>query len=141
MLMLPHHVEVSTDSDGFPAVAVTFDLSPDQAAAAAQALRTIRDARYRTADMSADDVVAMREVTSLVDELSELSARGGVDHVVANIARLGALRAALEEFAADEHLEREGDAAARPLVFSLVDAIGDLHAEALRALLPPAPVA
>ncbi|HVL94490.1 MAG TPA: hypothetical protein VM266_01380 [Solirubrobacteraceae bacterium] len=139
--MLPHHVEVSTDDDGFPAVAVTFDLAPEQAAAAAHAVRTIREVRYRTFDMSADDVVAMREMTSLADELAELSARGGADHVRANIARLGALRSALEEFAANEHLEREGDAAARPIVFLLADAVADLHAEALRALLPPAPVA
>src|SRR5215218_1796757 len=140
MTMLPHHVELRTDADGHPSVEVTFDLTPPQAGAAAHALRVVRDARYRTADMSADDVLAMREMTSLADELAEIGAAAGADHVRASVARLGELRSALEQFAAAEHLEREGDAEARPLVFALVDDVGDLHAEAVRAALAGDPV-
>jgi hypothetical protein len=135
MSMLPHHVEVRTDADGHPSVEVLFDLTPDQARAAAHALTVIREARYRTAELSADDVVAMRELTSLADELGELAAGPGADRVRASVARLGALRSALEEFAAAEHLERVGDADVRPVVFSLADAIAELHAEAVRAAL------
>src|SRR3954447_19116349 len=140
MLMLPHHVELRTDADGLPTVEVTFDLTPAQAGAAAHALRVVRDARYRTAEMSADDVLAMRDMTSLADELAEIEAAGGTDRVRATVARLGALRSALDEFAAAEHLEREGDADARPLVFSLADAIGELHAEAVRTALAGEPI-
>src|SRR5215218_6088290 len=117
MTMLPHHVELRTDADGHPSVEVTFDLTAPQAAAAAHALRVVRDARYRTAEMSADDVLAMRDMTSLADELGELGTASGADRVRASVARLGALRGALEQFAAADHLEREGDADARPLVF------------------------
>jgi hypothetical protein len=135
MLMLPHHLEVRTDADGHPALEVTFDLTPAQAAAAAHAVRVVRDIRYRTAEMSVDDVLAMREMTSVADELTELGSAAGADHVRATVARLGALRSALDEFAAAEHLEREGDADARPLVFALADQIGELHAEAVHAAL------
>jgi hypothetical protein len=112
-----------------------FDLAPDQAGAAAHAVRVIRDVRYRTAELSADDVLAMRDMTSLADELAELQTLDGRSHVTATVARLGVLRGALDQFAAAEHLEREGDAEVRPAVFSLVDSIGDLHAEAVHAAL------
>src|SRR5687767_5187466 len=121
MIMFPHHLEVRTDADGHSSVEVTFDLTPQQAGAAAHALGVIRESRYRTAEMSADDVLAMRDMTSLADELTELAAAGGTDHVRASVARLGALRSSLEEFAAAEHLERVGDAEARPFVFALAD--------------------
>jgi hypothetical protein len=135
MHMLPHHIEVGTDADGHRTVAVTFDLGPEQAGAAAHAVRVIRDVRYRTVEMSADDVLAMRDMTALADALGELQSLDGRSHVRATVARIGVLRSALEEFASAEHLEREGDAAARPLVISLVDAVADLHADALHAAL------
>jgi hypothetical protein len=141
MTMLPHHVEVRTDADGHASVEVTFDLTAPQAGAAAHALRVVRDARYRTAELSSDDVLAMREMTVLADELAEIEALGSADRVRASVARLGTLRSALEEFAAAEHLEREGDADARPLVFGLVDDVIDLYAEAVRAALAGEPVA
>jgi hypothetical protein len=141
MHMLPHHVEVRMDPDGHPAVEVTFDLTPAQASAAAHALRVVREARYRTAELSADDVIAMREMTSLADELRELGSAAGADHVRASVARLGTLRSGLDEFAAAEHLEREGDGEARPVVFALADAIAELHAEAVRVALAGQPVA
>jgi hypothetical protein len=140
MTMLPHHVEVRTDADGHPSVEVTFDLTPPQAGAAAHALRVVRDVRYRTVEMAADDVLAMREMTSLADELAEIGTAAGADRIRATVARLGTLRSALEQFAGAEHLEREGDAEARPFVFGLADDIGDLHAEALRAALAGEPV-
>lgn len=139
--MLPHHVEFATSADGLPAVEVVFDLSAPQVSAAAHATRVIRDARHRTEVMdSADAVLAKRELTSLVDELASLEVHAAAVTVRASAARLGVLRGALEEFAGAEHVEREGDAAARPGVYSLVDAIGDLHAEAIRAALAGPPV-
>jgi hypothetical protein len=133
--MLVSHVDVRTDDDGAPIVSVTFDLTAVQVGAVLHALRTVRDARHRTQEMSADDVVAMRDLTSLVDELSAFGPLEAAVRLRATPARLGALRDALDEFAAAEHQEREGDSAARPLVFALVDSIADLHAEAIRAAL------
>ena len=135
MLTLPHHVGLRTDSDGHPAVEVVFDMTAAQAGAAAHAVRVVRDERYRTGELSTDDVLSMREMTSLADELGALHAVDASDRIHASVARVGMLRSALDEFAAGEHLEREGDADARPVVFSLVDAIADLHAEAIHAAL------
>ena len=135
MTVLPHHVDVKKDLDGLPFVEVTFDLSAAQAGAAAHAVRVIRDVRYRAVELSVDEVLAMREMTTLADELSEINARGMNDRMRASVARLGDLRSAVEEFAAAEHHEREGDAEARPLVFDLADAFADIHAEAVRAAL------
>ena len=140
MNMLRHHIEVGTDAEGHRSVTATFDLAPEQAGAAAHALRVIRDVRYRTVEMSADDVLAMRDMTSLADELADLQALDGRSHVTASVARLGVLRGALEQFATGEHLEREGDAGARPVVVALVDAVADLHADAVHAALTGEPV-
>jgi hypothetical protein len=140
MIVLPHHVLVSTDFDGLHVVEVVFDLSPLQAGAAAHAVRVVRDERYRAVELSTDDVLAMRELTAIADELADLSLREGHDHVRASVARVGMLRSALEEFAAGEHLEREGDADARPVVFALIDPLCDLHAEAVHAALTGEPV-
>jgi len=135
MTMLPHHVDVRTDLDGLPFVEITFDLSAAQAGAAAHAVRIVRDVRYRASELSVDEVLAMRELTALADELSDLNSRGMHDRMTTSVARLGDLRSVVEEFAAAEHHEREGDAEARPLVFELADAFADIHAEAVRAAL------
>ena len=125
--MLPHHFE----SDEAVTAVVAF--TPAQADACAHAVRVIREVRYLTAEMSADDVIAMRELTTLADEFGALAAGGGTNYLRANVARLGALGSVLTEFATAEHLEREGDSAHLPVVYTLVDEIVDLHAEALQA--------
>jgi hypothetical protein len=135
MLMLPHHVDVRPDPDGHPVVEVTYDLTAAQVAAGAHAVRIVREARHRTQEMSTDDVLAMRELTSIADELAVLEVHAAAATLRASPARLGAFRDALETFASGEHVEREGDAAARPVVFALADGVADLHAEAIRAAL------
>lgn len=140
--MLPHSVDIRAGLDGLPLVTAVFDLTGEQIAACAHALRSVRDARYRTAEMSADDVVAMREMTSLVDELTEHTAHESHARLAMSVARLGVLRGALEDFARAEGLEREGDNDARRFVYAMVDDICDVHADALRAALEAAtPVA
>lgn len=141
MHMPPHHVEFATSPEGVDSVEIVFDLTSSQVGAAAHALRIIREARHRTQEMqSADDVLVMREMTSLVDELGSLEAYDAAVTVRASAARLGVMRGALEQFAAAEHIEREGDAAARPVVYGLVDWVGDMHADAIRAALDGPPV-
>jgi hypothetical protein len=133
--MLPHHVEIREDADGLPVVVATVDLTAVQVSGALHAMRVIRDARHRTQVMTAEDVLTMRELTSLVDEFAVLEVHESTVVVQGNPARLGVLRGALEEFAAAEHIEREGDAAARPVVFALADGIADVHATAVRTAL------
>jgi hypothetical protein len=133
--MLPHHVEVRPDADGLSVVVATFDLTAVQVVGALHALRVVRDVRHRTQEMTTDDVRTMRELTSLVDELALLEIHAAAVTLQASPARLGVLRDALDEFAADEHVERAGDAESRPVVFALAAGIGDVHASAVRAAL------
>ncbi len=137
--MLPHHVDIRSDGDGLPVVMVTFDLGPAQVGSALQGLRTIREARYRTAEIAADDVIALRELTSLVDELDGLVGADAIVRLEATVALLGVLRDALHEFATAEHPEREGDAQARPAVYALLDALDELNAQAVRTALDGLP--
>ena len=137
--MLPHRLEVRIDPDGHPAVFVTCDLAPAQVSASVQALRTAREVRFRTVELSADDVLAMREMTSLADELGLLEGAPGIVAVELTVARLGTLRGALATLAAAEHPEREGDAAARPATYRLLDALDEIHAEAIRAAIRGTP--
>lgn len=135
MVLLPNHIELYPDRDGLPTVAVTFDLTPAQVEAVLHALRTIREARYALSQISTDDAIALREFTSLVDVLADLSGKHGVGRVQMTVARLGVLRTALAEFASGEHLEREGDALQRPIVFEVLDAVEDIHVRAVRVAL------
>ena len=133
--MLRHHLDIRADADGHPVVEVTFDVSPVQAGAAAHAVRVVREERYRVVELSTDDVLAMREMTSVADELAAIEALGGYSSVRVSVARLGVLRSALEAFAAGEHLERDGDVEARPVGYTLVDDVADMHVEAVEAAL------
>lgn len=135
MVLLPNHIETYPDRDGLPSVAVTFDLTPVQVDASLHALRAVRDARYRAAQISTDEVLALRELTMLVDVLADLCGGGGVGRIVASVARMGVLREGLATFVSGELLEREGDNIARPVVFEVLDAVEEIHVRAVRAAL------
>ena len=132
---LPHLIDVRMDHDGLPVVTVVFDLTTDQIAAALHGLRTIREARFANVSMTTDEALALRELTSLVDELADLGYAGATARIETTIARVGVLKDTLSEFGMGRHLEREGDMAAHPIAGALVPALEDLHAEALRAAL------
>jgi hypothetical protein len=135
VVLLPNHIELYPDRDGLPTVAVTLDLTPAQVEAMLHALRTVREARYALTQISTDDAIALRELTLLVDVLADLSGGQGVGRVQMTVARLGVLRDGLAQFAAGEHLEREGDAGSRPIVLDVLDAVEDIHGRAVCAAL------
>ena len=64
------HIDISRDLDGDPVVLACFDLRKDEIAAAAHAVAATAAERYRTPRISADDVLELRELTALADELS-----------------------------------------------------------------------
>ena len=64
------HIDISNGLDGEHVVFVCFDLREDEIAAAARAVEATKTERYRTPRISADDVVGMRELTALADELA-----------------------------------------------------------------------
>jgi hypothetical protein len=90
------------------------------------------------AELSADDVVEMRELTALSDELREL--RDGASTVVLKPARLTALRDAVSIFVETrEHAEwiREEDREPLALLRELLYPLEQLSAEATHAALSP----
>jgi hypothetical protein len=63
------HIDISRGLDGETVVFACFDLREDEVAAAARAVAATAAERYRTPRISADDVVELRELTALTDEL------------------------------------------------------------------------
>jgi len=139
--MVNAHIDISQGLDGEPVVLACFDLGEEQLAASAHAVAASAE-RYRTAEMSVDDVLQLRELTAISDELADLALRPGMRTVVLRPARLTALRDAIARFveSRDEadwirHEDREPPAVVR----SPVHALEDLCADALRAALSGTP--
>jgi hypothetical protein len=63
------HIDISRGLDGERVVLACFDLREDEVAAAARAVAATAAERYRTPRISADDVLELRELTALQDEL------------------------------------------------------------------------
>jgi hypothetical protein len=63
------HIDISGGLDGERVVLACFDLREDELAAAARAVAATAVERYRTPRISADDVLELRELTALKDEL------------------------------------------------------------------------
>jgi hypothetical protein len=131
-------IDISQDLDGNPVVYACFDLAPEQIAAAAHAVATTAGERFRVTEMSADDVLELRELTTLADELGELTS--GASTVVLRPARLGTLLDALSAFVESrEQAEwvREEDQQPLALGRELLYPLEQLSAEATRTALSP----
>lgn len=141
--MLNARIDISQSLDGEPVVLACFDLGDEEIGASAQAVRAITTERFRTASMSVDDVLELRELTALADELTDLALEPGMRSIVMRPARLSAWRDALAHFVESrEEAEwtREDDRVALPAARSLLWPLADLCADAMRAALsPPAP--
>jgi hypothetical protein len=135
--MINAHVDISQGLDGEPVVLACFDLGEEELAASAHAVVAAAD-RYRIAEMSTDDVLELRELTALADELADLALRPGMRTVVLRPARLTAYRDAVARFieSRDEaEWVREEDREPLARVRALLHPLEDLSADALRAAL------
>jgi hypothetical protein len=131
-------------ADGTPVCNVSFDLSAEQLKAAARAGEAIRLERHRNLELSTDDVLALRELTSISDELHTLADHGANATLVLPLARFVSLHDALTEWihAADARgWMREDDAEAYPYVAALIDPMASLRADGLHAVLGAAETA
>jgi hypothetical protein len=125
-------------TDGTPVCNVSFDLSNAQLAATAQSVEATRLDRHRNLELSTDDVLALRELTGISDELHRLAEPGAHGTVVLPLGRFAALHDALAEWvhAADARgWMREDDAAIHPIVAALLDPMAELRADAVQAVL------
>jgi len=126
------------EPDGTPVCNVAFDLSADQLRAAAHGAGEIRTERHRGQDLTTDDVLALRALTSVVDELGALSAATGHATMTMPLARMVALHDALDEWVrsrTDRGWLREADEEAHPVVVAMLAPMGALRADAVRATL------
>jgi hypothetical protein len=145
--MINARIDTTKDLEGHAVVLAVFDLTEAEVGGAAHAVGAVRAERYRNATLGADDVLAMRELTALADELGALAGRGGSGTLVLRPARLTVMRDALDGFVTgrDEaewirEEDREPLAAARGLLWPLSDLCSDVLRAALEASAPtPAP--
>ena len=128
------HVDISQGLDGEPVVFACFDLSEEQIAASAHAIAVAAGERFRSSAMSADDVLELRELTALADELGE----PGMRTVVLRPARLSVYRDAVAHFVDSRdgaEWLREEDREPLALLRGLLLGLEQLNAESLRAAL------
>jgi hypothetical protein len=131
-------IDISEDLDGEPVVHAVFDLSQAEIAAAAHAVRSSVAERYRLPAISADDVMELRELTVLADELGEMT--DGAGTIVLRPARLSALRDAVGQFVESrDYAEWIRDDDREPLAITreLLWPLEQLDTEATRAALAP----
>jgi hypothetical protein len=136
--MVNAHIDISQGLDGEPVVLACFDLSEEQLAASAHAVKAASAERFRTAELSADDVIEMRELTAVADELADLALRPGLRTVVLRPARLTAFRGAAAHFveSRDEaEWIRDEDREPLAIVRALLYPLEELSADATRAAL------
>ncbi len=135
--MVNAHVDISQGLDGEPVVLACFDLGEELLAASAHAV-TAAGERFRNADLSVDDVIELRELTALSDELADLALRPGMRTVVLRPARLTVYRDAIARFVEsrdESDWVREEDREPLARVRALLHPLEDLCADALRAAL------
>ena len=131
-------IDISRDLDGEPVVLACADLREEELSAAAHAIGAMIRERFQGAEMSSDDVLELRELTSLGDEFGE--SVGGARTLVMSPARLSALRHALTMYVESrDEAEWLRDEDREPLAIcrSLLWPLEDLGAEAIRAALSP----
>ena len=139
--MVNAQVDITQGLDGEPVVLACFDLAEEELAASAHAVKAVAE-RFRAEELSVDDVLELRELTALADELADLALRPGMQTVVLRPARLTVYRDAVARFVEtrdEAEWSREEDREALPRVRPLLHPLQDLCADALRAALGGAP--
>jgi hypothetical protein len=156
------HIDISRDLEGDPVVFACFDLRQAEVAAAAHAVRAVGTERFRTSSMSADEVLQLRELTALADELDggspadELDGRSPADEldgrslpgelddtlrtIVFRPARLSTFREAVARFVESrDEAEWIRDEDREPLarLRGMLLPLEQLCAEAMRVALSP----
>jgi hypothetical protein len=138
--MLRGHIDISHDLDGEVVVLACMDLAEEEVKGSAHAVRATIAERFRVPVISGDDVLELRELTALADELGEPGPEGAVRTLVFSPARLNVYRDALTRFvdSCDEsEWIREEDREPLARARELLPALGELSEEAIRAALEP----
>lgn len=136
--MQRQHVDITQGLEGEPVVHAIFDLREEEIGASAHAVAASCNERFRNTELSADDVVDLRELTALADELRELV--GGAGTIVMRPARLNAYRSALGIFVESRDESdwiRDEDREPLSIVRGLLWPLEELATETMQAALSP----
>jgi hypothetical protein len=96
--MVRGRIDISRDLDGDVVVHACIDLADEEVRASAHAVRAFVEERFRVPAMSSDDVIELRELTALADELGEPGSERAARTLVFKPARLNLYRDALTGF-------------------------------------------
>jgi hypothetical protein len=136
--MVNPEIHTLHDPDGLPVCNVGFDLSVDQLAATAHATGEMLVERHRGQALEVDDVLALRELTGVRDELQTLADGGGHARMTMPLARFIALHDAIDEWVCSRTGRdwlRDADREALPFAGALLGPMGDLRSDALAQVL------
>lgn len=136
--MINAEIHTLHEPDGTPVCNVAFDLSADQLAATAHASGEMLVERHRGQALETDDVLALRELTGVRDELARLSDARGHGTLVLPLGRFSVLHDAVDEWVTTRTGRdwlRKADTDALPLVGELLAPMAALRARALTATL------
>jgi hypothetical protein len=136
--MVNEQVQTLHEPCGSPVTNVMFDLSPQQLTAAVHAVGEILVERHRGSDLETDDVLALRELTALSDELSRLADLKVNATVLMTLGRLIAFHDAAEEWIStrtERGWLRDADSEALPMVAAILDPLASLRGRAVEAAL------
>ena len=132
-------IDISHDLEGEPVVLACFDLGAELIAASSHAVAAMAVERFRLVDMSVDDVLELRELTALADELAD-PAPPGMRTLVLRPARLSVFRDSVAQFIETRdgaEWIREEDREPLARLRGMLAPLEELCAEALRAALSP----
>jgi hypothetical protein len=138
--VLRGRLDISRKVDGEAVVLACIDLGEEEVRVSAHAVGAKISERFRVPPISGDDVLELRELTSLGDELRQPGPEGAVRTFVFSPARLSRYRDAVAYFVArrdQAEWMREEDREPLARVRPLLPALAELSEEALRAALSP----
>ena len=136
--MVNAEIQSLSEPDGTPVTNVAFDLSRDQLAAASHAVGEIVLERHRGHSLEMDDVLALRELTGVRDELERLADAGLHATVLLPLGRFIVLHDAVDEWVGsrrDRGWGREADDVALPFLGGMLPPMADLRGDAVAATL------
>jgi hypothetical protein len=140
--MLRGRIDISRDLDGGAVVLACVDLVEEDVRASAHAVRATVEERFRVPAISADDVLELRELTGLADELGAPGVEGAVRTLVMGPPRLKVYREAVTAFVDSRDQAdwlREEDREPLMRVRELLPGLAQLCEEAIRAAVSPVP--
>ena len=136
--MVNAHTQTLHSPDGTPVCNVAFDLSSEQLSAAAYACAEMIVERNRGHELEIDDVLALRELTGVRDELDALAAVGADAGLLLTLGRFIALHDAVDEWVVSRRGRdwlRNDDEDALPVAAAMLGPMASLREQAVSVTL------